>query len=126
MPRGPLKCGMYVLTTTSLWYNHDKHLNASECLWRSGLNSMEHFHVQTANAIRSVRFQVRWKPGSAMRHRLKRRLRGHLPSEATLDDYEHIVLTVLQDSQAQVYRYRHDDTSYVAVVAMVEQCHATR
>jgi len=63
---------------------------------------VEHLREQIADAIRSVRSQVRWKPGSAVRHLLKRKLRGHLPSEATLDDYERMVWTVLQDPQAQV------------------------
>ena len=84
---------------------------------------MEHLREQIADAIRSVRSQVRWKPGSAVRHLLKRKLRGHLPSEATLDDYERMVRTVLQDLQAQVYLYRYRDILYVAVVAVVEQRH---
>ena len=82
---------------------------------------MEHLREQIANAIRSVRSQVRWKPGSAVRHLLKRKLRGHLPYGATLDDYERTVWTVLQDPQAQVYLYRYRDALYVAVVAVVEQ-----
>jgi hypothetical protein len=84
---------------------------------------VEHLRVQIANAIRSVQSQVRWKPGSAVRHLLKRKLRGHLPSGATLDDYERMVWTVLQDLQAQVYLYRYRDILYVAVVAVVEQRH---
>jgi hypothetical protein len=92
-------------------------------MWRSWANCVEHIHVQIANAVRSVQSQVRWKPGSAVRHLLKRKLRGHLPSGATLDDYERLVWTVLQDLQAQVYLYRYHDILYVAVVAVVEQRH---
>ena len=79
--------------------------------------------VQIASAIRSVQSQVRWRPGSAARHLLKRRLRGHLPADATLDDYEHIILTVLEDAHAQVYTYWHNDTPYVAIVAVVQSRH---
>ena len=92
-------------------------------MWRSWTNRVEHLRVQIANAVRSVRSQVRWKPGSAVRHLLKRKLRGHVPSGATLDDYERLVWTVLQDLQAQVYLYRYRDILYVAVVAVVEQRH---
>ena len=92
-------------------------------MWRSWLNRVKHLRVQIANAVCSVRSQVRWKPGSAVRHLLKRKLRGHLPSEATLDDYERMAWTVLQDPQAQVYLYRYRDIPYVAVVAVVEQRH---
>jgi len=77
---------------------------------------VEHFREPIANAVRSVPSQVRWKPDSAVRHLLKRKLRGHLPSGATLDDYERMVRTVLQDQQAQIYLYRYRDTPYVAVV----------
>ena len=92
-------------------------------MWQSWSNCVEHLRVQIANAVRSVRAQVRWKPGSAVRHLLKRKLRGHLPSGATLDDYERMVWTVLRDPQAQVYLYRYRDTPYVAVVAVIEQRH---
>ena len=92
-------------------------------MWRSWSNCVENLRVQIANAVRSVRAQVRWKPGSAVRHLLKRKLRGHLPSGATLDDYERMVWTVLRDPQAQVYLYRYRDTPYVAVVAVIEQRH---
>jgi hypothetical protein len=77
---------------------------------------MDNLRSQIANAIRAVQSQVRWKPGSAVRHLLKRKLRGHLPSGATLDDYEPMVWTILQDPQAHVYLYRYHDTPYVAVV----------
>ena len=92
-------------------------------MWQSWSNRVEHLRVQIANAVRSVRSQIHWKPGSAVRHLLKRKLRGHLPSGATLDDYERMAWTVLQDPQAQVYLYRYRDTLYVAVVAVVEQRH---
>ena len=84
---------------------------------------MEHLREPIANAVRSVQSQVRWRPGSAVRHLLKRKLRGHLPSGATLDDYERTIWTVLQNPQAQVYLYRYGDALYVAVVAVVEQRH---
>jgi hypothetical protein len=75
---------------------------------------------QTANAIRSVQSKIHWKPGSAVRHLLKRKLRGHLPVEATIDDYEHVIQTVLTETQAQVYLYRHDDMLYISIVAIIQ------
>jgi hypothetical protein len=70
-------------------------------------------------AIKAVRAQVRWKPNSAARHLRKRKRRGHLPSTATLEDYERIIFTVLQDKSAQVYRYWYNRVPYVTVVAAV-------
>lgn len=84
---------------------------------------MENLRVQIISAVRSVQSQIRWRPGSAVRHLLKRKLRGHLPSEATLDDYERIILTVLENADAQAYIYRHKDTPYVAIMTVVQGHH---
>jgi len=66
--------------------------------------------------IEEVRSEIRWKPGSAARHLLKRKLRGHLPSDATIADYEQIVQRVLTTSEATIYLYRHEDVVYPTVV----------
>jgi len=84
---------------------------------------VEDLRAQIANAIRQVRSSVRWKPGSATRHLLKRRLRGHLLADATLSDYERIIQSVLEDAQAQVYVYWHKDTPYVTVVSVIQDRH---
>ena len=70
-------------------------------------------------AIKAVRAQVRWKPSSEVRHLRKRKRRGHLPSTATIEDYERIILTVLQDKSARVYRYWYNRVPYVTVAATV-------
>ncbi len=78
-------------------------------------------HAPIMNAILAVREQVHWKPASAERHLRKRKVRGHLPKAATIVDYEQIILTVLNDKSAQVYRYWHNRSPYVAIVAMVQE-----
>ena len=55
--------------------------------------------------IQKVLAEIRWKPGSAARHLLKRKLRGHLPAETTLADYEQTIRRVLTTSEATVYLY---------------------
>ncbi len=77
-------------------------------------------YPEVLEAIRAVRAYVHWKPDSASRHLEKRKRRGHLPPTATIDDYELIIRTVLQDKAAQVYRYWYNRLPYVAVVAMVQ------
>jgi hypothetical protein len=74
-------------------------------------------------AIQSTKLQVRWRPGSAARHLLKRKLRGHLPNEAILGDYEQIIQVILRDAQAKVYVYRHNDVPYVVVTTIVQSHH---
>lgn len=77
-------------------------------------------YPEVLEVIRAVRARVRWKPDSASRHLQKRKRRGHLPPNATIDDYESIIRTALQDKAAQVYRYWYNRLPYVAVVAMVQ------
>ena len=75
---------------------------------------------QVLNVIKTVRVQIRWKPGSALRHLQKRKLRGHLPSTATLADYEAVIVAVLNDRSAQVYHYWYNQVAYTAIVGSVE------
>lgn len=81
---------------------------------------MEDPSSQIAGAIRSVHTHVRWKIGSAERHLLKRKLRGHLSAEATISDYERVIQTALERAEAQVYVYWHGGTPYVAVAAVLQ------
>ena len=77
-------------------------------------------YPQVLQVIRAVRTQVQWKPGSAIRHLRKRKLRRHLPATATPEDYERIILTVLHDESAQVYHYWYNRVPYITVVATVQ------
>jgi hypothetical protein len=55
------------------------------------------------SSIRRIQAEIRWKPGSAGRHLHTRRLRGHLPQEATIEDYDGIIRTILTNEKASVY-----------------------
>ncbi len=70
--------------------------------------------------IRKVQTEIRWKPGSAARHLLKRKLRGHLPAKATLVDYEQTIRRVLTTPEAIVYLYWHQEIVYPTVVCPLE------
>lgn len=72
------------------------------------------------NAIQAVRKEIQWKSGSAERHLRKRKARGHLLETATIADYEEIILTVVNDKTAQVYRYWYNRVPYVTIVATVQ------
>ena len=58
-----------------------------------------------------------------MRHLLKRKLRSHLPADATLDDYDQIIYTVLTTDTAHVYLYWHGDEAYPAVATVLDGNH---
>lgn len=88
-----------------------------------GNELIEELQQQVVEAIDLVQGTVRWKPGSAVTHLLKRRVRGHLPADATLSDYERIISSVVSDDQATVYVYWHGDTPYAAVVAIIGNRH---
>jgi hypothetical protein len=61
--------------------------------------------AQLPAVIRRVQSDKRWKPDSAARHLMKRKLRGHLPADATLIDYQRMIDTVLTTDTAHVYLY---------------------
>jgi len=77
--------------------------------------------TQVAEAVRLVQRQIRWKPGSAERHLWKRKRRGHLPLDATLAEYEQIIRSAVMNQAAIVYLYAHDELSYVAVAAGIQE-----
>lgn len=81
---------------------------------------MDSLRSQIADAILTVRSQVRWKPGSAARHLQKRKVRRHLPAAASLDDYERIIQAILEDARADVHAYWHAGTPYAAIVAVCQ------
>jgi hypothetical protein len=73
-----------------------------------------------AQALRQVRVEIRWKPGKAREHLSKRKDRGHLLPQATLDEYEAIIHSVVRYPRALVYVYRYAATDYPTVVALYE------
>ena len=77
--------------------------------------------AKVADAIHLVRNRIRWKPGSAAIHLQKRRRRGHLSPEATLTDYERIILSAVSDPIATVYLYVYGSDAYVAVVSVLQR-----
>lgn len=84
---------------------------------------MENIRQEIIRAIRLAQMERRWRPGSAARHLLKRKVRGHLPIDATLDDYDRVIQGVLQDAAARVYAYWYEGTPYVAVAAILGDNH---
>ena len=81
---------------------------------------MEELQSQVRNAVELVQAEVRWRPGSETAHLLKRKVRNHLPLEATLADYEHIIASVVNDRDAELYVHWHEQVPYPTVVATVQ------
>lgn len=69
-------------------------------------------------AIVQLQTEITWKPEKAVEHVRTRIRYGHLPSNATLADYETIITAIVQDAGALVYVYhwRHDIYPTVAGV----------
>ena len=70
------------------------------------------------SAIQVLRGQLKWKPGSDVRHLAKRKRMEHLPPDATLADYTDLILGVLAAPVSKVYCYDHESTRYGVVVGM--------
>lgn len=82
---------------------------------------MEDLRALVRNAIWAVRSEIRWRPGSETGHLLKRKVRSHLPLTASLDDYERIIKSVVNDDNAIVYVYRFEQRPFPAVVGTIEE-----
>ena len=81
---------------------------------------MEDIQHQIAEAVQLLQTQIRWKPNSAERHLKKRKRQGHLPQEATLEDYENIILAVLHDNSSQIYLFWYQGVAYIAIVTSIQ------
>lgn len=75
---------------------------------------------QILKAIDGIRENVRWVAGSAERHLQKRIARGHLPTTSTMEDYERVIHSVLQDESAQIFRYWYNRKPYLTLVTAVQ------
>jgi len=74
---------------------------------------------QVTTAIRAVRQEIRWKPGKDVEHLQTRKDWGHLPADATLDDYHATIKTVVENDEAQVFLYHYRAGVYPTVVAEI-------
>ncbi len=74
-------------------------------MWRDGQRARRAIDLST-HTSRSII----WKPSAAARHLLKRKLRGHLPAEASLTDYELVIHRVLRAQDALLYVYYNGET----------------
>lgn len=67
--------------------------------------------------IEQLKTQLVWKPQKAEIHLKKRIARKHLPSTSTIDDYESIILSIINNPEAQLYIYQDNDWIYPTIVA---------
>ncbi len=70
-----------------------------------------------AETIRQLCQQIRWRPGRAEAHVEKRIRLGHLPPQATVAEYELLIMAVLNDPSAEVYLVEYGKIFYPTVVA---------
>ena len=70
--------------------------------------------------IEQLKTKLRWKPHKAEIHLKKRIAREHLPCSSTLDEYESIILDIINELEAQLYIYQYNDLIYPTVVATWE------
>jgi hypothetical protein len=80
----------------------------------------ESLRLRLPGLIRRLQHQLVWKPGAAARHLLKRKLRGHLPTDSSLADYEALIRRLLADENAEIHVYYADETPFLAVATHSE------
>ncbi len=71
-------------------------------------------------AIGIARKEIHWKLGKDAQHLNKRIRLRHLPPNTSVSDYEKIVLTVLNETNAELYLFQRQDTVYPTIVASIE------
>ncbi len=76
--------------------------------------------IDILEAIGKVRKVIIWKPGKADSHLVKRIRLGHLPDDATLEQYNTIITFVVNSPDANVYGYIYGEKIYPTLVANVE------
>jgi hypothetical protein len=75
---------------------------------------------ELATLIFRLRRGITWKPSAAARHLLKRKLRGHLPTDATLADYEAVISQVLEAADSSIYVYYRDESTYLSMASWLD------
>lgn len=68
------------------------------------------------SALQAVQTQIRWKSGALERHLHSRKLRGHLPPDATVTEYENRIHQVVSNPANWVYIYQVNNVPYVTIV----------
>ncbi len=84
---------------------------------------MEAYRSPILSAIRQASEEVRWKAGKALPHLEKRILKGHLHSNATLETYHDVIVTVMTHPEAQLYLYTFQESLYPTIVAPIADQH---
>lgn len=78
-------------------------------------------HTQIIVAIRLIQTTVRWKPGKDIAHLRTRKKWQHLAEDATLEDYQAIIQTVIHDKAALIYLYHFGPLFYPSIVTQIGQ-----
>lgn len=65
--------------------------------------------------LQGLAHAVVWRPDSAKRHLAKRIRSGHLPEEATIQDYEALIRNIVLQPQCRIYAYTHHTQAIYAV-----------
>jgi hypothetical protein len=85
------------------------------------MNIAPELHLQIVVAIRLIQTVIQWKPGKDIAHLRTRKKWQHLAEDATLEEYQAIIQTVVHDEVALVYLYHFGSRVYPSIVAQVQQ-----
>ena len=80
-------------------------------------NSEQEQWQKIKQAINLIRLQVKWKPNKAEIHLQKRIAREHLNNSANLEDYEKIILSIINNPEATLYIYQYNDLIYPTIAS---------
>jgi hypothetical protein len=67
------------------------------------------------DAVKAIRYRIRWKPGKDTAHTEKRRKMQHIPASASMSDYEKMIADIVKNEQNTIYLYDFDGIHYYGV-----------
>ena len=61
---------------------------------------------QAVEVIKRIRYtDLEWKPGKGEGHLNKRKIMGQFPQDYTLDDYNNLIKSIVNDNENEIYLY---------------------
>lgn len=82
---------------------------------------MSHEAKEVKVALEALRRSIQWKPGKDLTHLEKRKRRGHLSKEFSLEDLNRLIQNLIHQDTSKIYLYRFGENRYYIVRGEIEK-----
>lgn len=77
----------------------------------------QHQQKQIKQILLSLTGSILWKPNKEDAHLKKRIRQGHLPEDATLEEYRKVIVDLVSHPEAKMFAYKFGEQVYATAVA---------